>query len=96
MNRELRTVRQLCEEWFTGLGGRPSIIQLNQQWGTKWRSGSKEKNFYSRRKVIIDEVTRRTIAGNRQAAIVELELIREQAGNISLDKLINLIKKTRV
>jgi transcriptional activator of glycolytic enzymes GCR1 len=31
MNRELGTVQQLWDEWFTGLNGRPSIAQLNQE-----------------------------------------------------------------
>jgi len=92
MNRELRTVRQLWDEWFTGSNGRPSIDQLNQEWGSRWRMDSKEINFYSRRKVIIDEIFQRTVAGNWQAAVVEVESLRKGA---SLDKLITVIKKIR-
>jgi len=92
MNRELRTVRQLWDEWFTSLNGRPSIDQLNQEWGSRWRMDSKEINFYSRRKVIIDEIFQRTVAGNWQAAVVEVESLRKGA---SLDKLITVIKKAR-
>jgi len=92
MSRELRTVRQLWDEWFTGLNGRPSIDQLNKEWGSRWRTDSKEMNFYSRRKVIIDEIFQRTVAGNWQAAVAEVESLRAGA---SLDKLITVIKKTR-
>jgi len=92
LSRELRTVRQLWDEWFTGLNGRPSIDQLNKEWGSRWRTDSKEMNFYSRRKVIIDEIFQRTVAGNWQAAVAEVESLR--AGG-SLDKLITVIKKTR-
>ncbi|OXV11391.1 hypothetical protein Egran_00848 [Elaphomyces granulatus] len=95
MNRELRTVRQLWDEWFTGIDGGPSVDQLNQKWGSKWRTDPKENNFYSRRKAIIDEVTRRTVDGDWQAAVAEVDLMREQAGDLSLDKLITKIKNSR-
>ena len=95
MNRELRTARQLWDEWFTGINGGPSIDQMNQKWGSKWRADAKENNFYSRRKAIIDEISKRTVAGNWQAAVAEVDLMREQAGDLSLDKLITMIKNSR-
>ena len=43
-------------EWFTGLGNKPSVVWMDRQFGTKWRSENKEKVFYSVRKTIIDHV----------------------------------------
>ncbi|KAN0066997.1 hypothetical protein V8E54_014921 [Elaphomyces granulatus] len=48
----------LYTEWFTGLGNKPSVVWIDRQFGTKWRSENKEKVFYSVRKTIIDRVER--------------------------------------
>ena len=56
MSRQATTVAQLYTEWFTGLGDKPSVVQMDRQFGTKWRSENKEKVFYSVRKTIIDHV----------------------------------------
>ena len=56
MSRQVTTVAQLYTEWFTGLGDKPSVVQMGRQFGTKWRSQNKDKVFYSVRKTIIDHV----------------------------------------
>ncbi|KAN0075171.1 hypothetical protein V8E54_007782 [Elaphomyces granulatus] len=47
MSRQATTVAQLYTEWFTGLGDKPSAVQMDRQFGPKWRSENKEKVFYS-------------------------------------------------
>ena len=34
------------------------------KWDSRWRTDSKEINFYLRSEVVIDEIFRRTVAGN--------------------------------
>ncbi|KAK9242470.1 transcriptional activator of glycolytic enzymes-domain-containing protein [Lipomyces tetrasporus] len=58
MSRELESVFELWEEWENGLDGRPSIKYLEYNYGTQWRANSAEKQFFCRRKAIIDEVSR--------------------------------------
>ena len=72
---------------------------LDAQWGSRWRQQSAERQYYSMRKVIIDEIMARV--GNSlddQEAIevavdaIELERVR---GKASLDKFIKIIKEGR-
>jgi hypothetical protein len=63
MSRQTTTVAQLYTEWFTGLGNKPSVVWMDRQFGTKWRSENKEKVFYSVRKTIIDHVEDRLRGG---------------------------------
>jgi hypothetical protein len=60
--------------------------------GFEMADGFQGDDFYPRRKVIIDEIFRRTVAGNWQAAVGEVESLRK---GTSLDILITMIKKTR-
>jgi len=98
LSRQVVTVPDLWREWTVGLGGLPSVAALDAAYGSRWRSPS-ERQYYSMRKVIIDEVT--AMAGNGlddqeaiSAAIEALERqrVKEKA---SLDKLIKAIKEER-
>jgi hypothetical protein len=98
LSRQVTTVPDLWREWTVGLGGLPSVAALDATYGSRWRLQS-ERQYYSMRKVIIDEVI--ALAGNRlddQDALVtavealEQQRMREKA---SLDKLIKLIKEER-
>jgi hypothetical protein len=41
LSRDLNTVPQLWEEWTSGLSNNlPSVIELEEKFGTKWRSES--------------------------------------------------------
>jgi hypothetical protein len=51
-----------------GLGGQLSVEALDERWRSCWRHGT-EFQFYSRRKVIIDEI-KRLVAGGREASDV--------------------------
>ena len=63
ISRQATTVAQLYTGWFTGLGDKPSVVQMDRQFGTKWRCENKEKVFYSVRKTIIDHVEDRRRGG---------------------------------
>ena len=68
----------------------PSISSLEQRWGARWRPVS-EKAFYSTRKVIIDEVTRRA----KDKGLTEYEVAKQmdrEKGSTSLDKVMKLIR----
>ena len=58
MDRTVRTVPLLWQEWTIGLNGNPSITSLESAQGTKWRAGEANRKFFSERKVITDTVKR--------------------------------------
>ncbi|KAN0075157.1 Transcriptional activator of glycolytic enzymes domain containing protein [Elaphomyces granulatus] len=70
MSRQATTVAQLYTEWFTGLGDKPSAVQMDRQFGTKWRSENKEKVFYSVQKTIIYHVEDRHRGGESLDAVL--------------------------
>src|SRR5436305_6260776 len=85
MLRGSDSVFQLWTEWTLGLAGGPSIEALDRCWGPRWRTGSGEAMFYSRRRKIINEVRRRVEAGtarDERQAVDQLEQLR---GTRSLD-----------
>ena len=92
MSRTLTTVAEAWQEWTAGIAGRPSIQSLDDAWGPAWRKLQREKMFYSRRKVLIDEIRRRTAGGDPCRAVSDLEQLRLQ-GRRSLDALQKLLKK---
>ena len=54
MDRTVSTVLDVWFEWTEGHGAKPAILDLNQKYGSDWRQD--DKNAYSRRKKLIDEV----------------------------------------
>ena len=85
MLRGSNSVFQLWTEWTLGLAGGPSIEALDRCWGSRWRTGSGEAMFYSRRRKIINEIQRRVEAGtarDERQAVDQLEQLR---GTRSLD-----------
>lgn len=58
LSRQVVTIPDLWREWTLGLGGLPSVTALDAAYGSRWRSPS-ERQFYSMRKVIIDEIMAR-------------------------------------
>ena len=74
----------------------PSIDELEKQWGSRWRLRN-ERQLFSMRKVVIDEVVR--LAGARGwpegDAVRELEKQRVEGGNLSLDAFAKRIKAAR-
>jgi hypothetical protein len=91
LSRGITTILDLWREWTVGLGGQLSIEALDERWGSRWRHGA-EFQFYSRRKVIIDEI-KRLVAGGREAvdAVDSLEQQRLRS-KASLSQVINALK----
>jgi hypothetical protein len=96
MSRTIETTHDLWTEWTIGLGGNPSVQSLEDTYGAAWRPAQIERVFFSRRKVIIDEIRTRHAAGiSLAAAVEELELVRKRS-KLSLHglwKMLNASKK---
>lgn len=76
-----------------GLDTAPAVQSLEDTYGAAWRPEQTERVFFSRRKVIVDEVRTRHAEGSSIAAAVEeLELIR-QRGKMSLHGLYKMLNK---
>lgn len=88
LDRGVKTVPQLLEEWELGRGGKVSVIEANEKWGNEWRKNDPERKFYSRRLVIYRYVCERSSELNmtRSAMAARLEEYRV-AEKLSLDKL---------
>ncbi|KAK9323960.1 transcriptional activator of glycolytic enzymes-domain-containing protein [Lipomyces orientalis] len=97
MSRELESVFELWEEWENGLDGRPSIKYLEYNYGTQWRANSAEKQFFCRRKAIIDEVSRVAEANesNIQYALQATDAKRQGLKPNSLDNFGKVLLKER-
>ena len=59
--------------WRNGIGAMPFIDSLEERLGSKWRP-SKEKQFFSSRKAVIDEVVRRACSQNLPENVVAEQL----------------------
>ena len=96
MSRTVQTIPELWREWTVGLHGQPSIERLDELYGAGWRSGptkAAERQFYSRRKVLITEIKRLAAVQGESfdAVIAVLEEERKRAG-ASLSKVIDTLK----
>lgn len=60
LNREIHTIPELWRLWTVGIGGAPSVEELDRQYGSGWRQTASERQYYSMRKTLIDEIKRRT------------------------------------
>lgn len=91
LSRTVSTIPELYKEWTEGLGGLPSVEELDEQHGSRWRPSGKERQFYCRRKKIIDEAKRRADAGGVNIKVVveqmEEERLRDGASLNAVAKL---------
>lgn len=98
LSRQVATVPDLWREWTMGLGGLPAVAALDAMYGNRWRSPS-ERQYYSMRKVIVDEITAmaRNRLDDKEAVATAVEALERQRaqGKMSLDKLIKVIKTGR-
>ena len=69
----------------------PSVDSLEERWGSRWRPG-KEKQFFSTRKKVIQEVVRRSWAADIPEAQVAEQMDREFD---SLDKVFRHIQQRK-
>lgn len=91
LSRGITTIPDLWREWIEGLGGQLSIEALNERWGSRWRHGA-EFQFYSRRKVIIDEIKRLVRVGMSAKDVVESLEAQRLASKSSLSQVIDALK----
>ncbi|KAK4097111.1 hypothetical protein N658DRAFT_510681 [Parathielavia hyrcaniae] len=91
--RTLRTVGDLYRLWRHGFAMMPSIDELEKRWGSRWRLRD-ERQLFSMRKVVIDEVVRLACARGwpEEDAVHELEKRRAEGGNLSLNALAKQLK----
>ncbi|KAK4242960.1 transcriptional activator of glycolytic enzymes-domain-containing protein [Corynascus novoguineensis] len=94
--RTLRSVADLYQLWRYGFGMMPSIDELEKRWGSRWRLRN-ERQLFSIRKVVIDEVVKVASARGwpEEDAVKELERQRVERGNLSLDAFAKQLKAAR-
>jgi hypothetical protein len=94
LSREVYTIPDLWREWTVSLAvGLPSIDKLDCLWNSRWRS-PKERQYYSTRKVIIDEVRRRATTYEEAQAVARMEEER-LAAKVSLDKVSKMLRAAK-
>ena len=83
--RSVKSVQELLRLWQQGWAGMPSIDSLERQWGARWRRARwrplAEKNYFSTRKVIVDEVRRRA-----QSKALAEDIVARQTRNGALTR----------
>ena len=91
--RTLCTVRDLYQLWRHGFATMPAVDELEKQWGSRWRLRN-ERQLFSMRKAVIDEVVRLAAARGwpEEDAVQEVEKQRIEGGNLSLDALAKKLK----
>lgn len=73
MSREISTLPEMVQEWYEGLGGGPSIRQLEIKYGSKWRTkNDAERVFLGRRKIIIRKIEESIRASNGKRTFDEV------------------------
>lgn len=94
--RALCSVRDLYQLWRYGLATMPSVDELEKRWGSRWRLRN-ERQLFSMRKVVMDEVVRLANARgwSEEDAVQEVEKQRVEGGNLSLDALAKQLKAAR-
>jgi hypothetical protein len=94
LSREVYTIPDLWREWTAGLAvGLLSIDELDRRWGSRWGS-PKERQYYSTRKVIIDEVRRRAASYGEAQAVARMEEERLVA-KASLDRVSKTLRAAK-
>lgn len=56
LNRSLRNVTEVAQEYFAGLRGQPSLLALERRFGPSWRRKPSERTFYAKRMHIIHKI----------------------------------------
>jgi hypothetical protein len=94
LSRDVGTVSLLWREWTVGLAGLPSVDSLDEDFGPRWRTGS-ERQYYSTRKIIVDEIRRRAGAHTGPACAAAAEILEgeRRLAKASLDKMSKLLRQ---
>lgn len=70
MSTEKTTIAQLWEEYTVGLNGGPSIKELNERHGTRWRQYQGGRQVYHNHSLVYEEIERRIKKGSNKADAV--------------------------
>lgn len=62
MERQVGSVHQLWREWTVGLTGKPSVERAESDWGKDWRRATRDTQWWSSRKTLVEEVRHRAVA----------------------------------
>jgi hypothetical protein len=91
--QSVKTVMELWRLWRHGLPPMPSIQSLEERWGARWRARA-DRQYFSIRRRIFDEIVRRSQARNQPEDVSAREMDLER-GKISLDKFSKALKAQR-
>jgi hypothetical protein len=97
MCRSIKTVEALWRKWTVGLRGQPSIGELDNRWGPRWRSGRQsELQWYSLRLEIINEIERtaRSRRISEENAIWAFDYEQRRTGG-SIDQVCKWLRASR-
>jgi Transcriptional activator of glycolytic enzymes len=91
------TVEEVWQQWKEGLGGNPPVEELERDWGTRWRSEARMRQWFSRRKVIWDRLQEIIKAGHTAGdAVRQLEKLRKNnPKGTSLNQLVKLLQRQK-
>lgn len=99
LNRDVHTIPALWKLWTVGIGGAPSIEDLDRRYGPAWRQTQAERQYYSMRKTLIDEIKERTLrAGDGDSGRVVRDMETKRLAihpPPSLDKVIKALRATK-
>jgi hypothetical protein len=90
MSRHITSVRELWQEWETGLPGQPAIRDLETRYGAKWRADGHERKFFQRRMRIISYIQQAAGTSDNEAGVAEIVASmdeRRAREGLSLNKL---------
>ena len=66
----MKSMAEVWQEWHYGLGGNPSVVELDKRFGNKWRYNSKIRQRYSNRKRLVvaarEEASRRAVSQSKR------------------------------
>ena len=75
--KTLLNVRDVWNEWNTGIAGGPAVSHLEERWQSRWRPSAKARTAFCRRKVVWDAVYARMRRGlTEEQAVADLEAWR--------------------
>ncbi|KAE8255342.1 hypothetical protein A4X03_0g5579 [Tilletia caries] len=80
-DRNIASVGQLWAEWEYGMGGRPSVAEMDSRWGNKWRTKDTHRKHYARRINIITKI--KSLATERHTSC---EVIAQQLDSARTDE----------
>jgi hypothetical protein len=99
LNREIHTIPALWRLWTVGVGGALSVEELDRRHSSGWRQTPSERQYYSMRKTLIDEIKERVrMAGDSDSGRVVREMEEKRTStkpSLSLDKVIKALKAAK-